>query len=719
MKESQRTVEQEIKVERVHCPDCAVKIEKNVSKIDGVEGAEVDTGRGKLQVSYDPSSVNQSNLEQSVTKIGYNVVHDDDGPILSWKEPEIALTAIAGIFLTAGLSLHFFTNPALIFSAPGYTVSTSRFLFLLASFSGGYFVLRRGLAAARSLTLDIDFLMTLAIIGAVAIGEVMEGATLAFLYPLAEILEDFASERARNSLKELMDLSPQKATVRRGGGEVTLPVEEVKKGETVVVRPGEKIGLDGKVVEGNSSVDQSPITGESLPVEKEEGDEVYAGTINKEGSMAIETTSDAEGSTLAKIIKMVQDAEREKAPIERFVDRFASYYTPAVTGFAAIVAVAFPFLLSGGFELWFLRAVTLLVIACPCALVISTPVTVVSAITSAARNGVLIKGGRYLEEMGDVDVLAIDKTGTLTRGDMELMEVIAGKNYDEEEILRIAASLEKGSEHHLARATLDKAADRGIKISEVGNFTSITGKGIEAELEDELYRLGKSALFRKNELEGAGNLKRQGKTIVYLGKDGEAIGGLVFGDELKPEGREMVSWLKDNDVKPVMLTGDDELTAKSIAEEAGIDTWYGELLPEDKVNKVKELAHENGKVAMVGDGVNDGPALAAADVGIAMGTAGTDVAMETADIALMTDDLSGLPYLVRISRQGKKTIKQNIGIALLLKFGLGAGVIPGLVTLAIAVLVGDMGATFLVTGNALRLPRVRRERSGKGPHARP
>jgi len=709
LKKKHKTVDEEIKVERVHCPDCAVKIERNISKIDGVDNASVDAGRGKLEVSYDPSHVDRSSLEKSVTKIGYNVIHEEDESGLSWKEPEILLTAVAGGFLATGLALHFFTEPAVVIGTPVYTISTSRLLFLLASSSGGFFVLRRGFAAAKSLSLDIDFLMTLAIIGAVAIGEVMEAATLAFLYPLAEILEDYASERARNSLKELMDLSPQQATVMRDGKEVTLPVEEVEKGETVVVRPGEKIGLDGVVVEGSSSVDQSPITGESLPVEKEEGNEVYAGTINKEGFLALETTSDAEHSTIAKIIKLVHDAEREKAPIERFVDRFASYYTPAVTGLAVIVAVAFPFLLAGGFELWFLRAVTLLVIACPCALVISTPVSVVSAITSAARNGVLIKGGRYLEEMGDVDVLAIDKTGTLTRGDLELTEVIAGDSYEKEEILRIAASLEKSSEHHLARATVETAKSRGIELSEASDFRSIPGKGIEARLEGELYRLGKSALFDQNRLKNGGELKSQGKTIVYLGRNGETIGGLAFGDELKPEGREVVSWLRDHGVKPVMLTGDNKITAGSIAERAGIESWYAELLPEDKVKKVEELARENVKVAMVGDGVNDGPALAAADVGIAMGTAGTDVAMETADIALMTDDLNDLPYLVRISRRGKRTIKQNISLSLFLKFALGAGVIPGLVTLATAVLVGDMGATFLVTGNALRLPRIKKD----------
>lgn len=709
MKEKDSSINEEITVERIHCPDCAVKIEKNVSKINGVEDATVDAGRGKLQVSYNPSDVDRSSLEQSVTNIGYNVVHDDVDDGLSWKEPEVVLTGIAGILLAAGLSAYFFTDSIYLVDSTFYSITVSRLLFLLAAASGGYFVLRRGFAAAKTFSLDIDFLMTLAIIGAVGIGEVLEASTLAFLYPLAEILEDYASERARNSLKELMDLSPREATVRRDGEEVTLPVDEVERGETIVVRPGEKIGLDGEVLEGSSSVDQSSITGESVPVEKDEGDEVYAGTINKEGFLAIETTSDANHSTIARIIKLVREAEKEKAPIARFVDRFAGYYTPAVTGLAAVVAGAFPFLFPGGFELWFLRAVTLLVIACPCALVISTPVSVVSAITSAAKNGVLIKGGRYLEEMGDVDVLALDKTGTLTRGNLELTEVIPGSNYEEEEILRIAASLEKSSEHHLARATLDKAREVGTELTAVDNFTSIPGKGIEAELDGELYRLGKGALFDRNHLEGVDELKSRGNTLVYLGKDGETIGALAFGDELKPEGRKVVTWLKENGIKPVMLTGDDRLTAQEIAKEAGIETWYAELLPEEKVDKVEELAHENGKVAMAGDGVNDGPALAAADVGIAMGTAGTDVAMETADIALMTDDLDGLPYLVNISRRGKKTIKQNIGISLFLKFTLGAGVIPGFVTLVTAVLVGDMGATFLVTGNALRLPRVKRE----------
>ncbi len=709
MKEKDNSVNEEISVERIHCPDCAVKIEKNVSKINGVEDATVDAGRGKLQVSYNPFDVDRSSLEQSVKKIGYNVIHDDVEDGLSWRESEVILTGLAGVLLAVGLLVYFFTEPLYLVNSTLYSISVSRLLFLLATGSGGYFVLRRGFAAAKSFSLDIDFLMSLAIIGAVGIGEVLEASTLAFLYPLAEILEDYASERARNSLKELMDLSPREASVKRGGDEITLPVEEIEEGEIIVVRPGEKIGLDGEVLEGSSSVDQSPITGESVPIEKGEGDEVYSGTINKEGYLEVKTTSDSEHSTIAKIIKLVRDAERKKAPIARFVDRFASYYTPVVTGLAVVVAGIFPFLFSGGFELWFLRAVTLLVIACPCALVISTPVSVVSAITSAAKNGVLIKGGRYLEEMGGVDVLALDKTGTLTRGNLELKSVITGTNYEEEEILRIAASLEKSSEHHLARATIEKARETEIELTEIDDFTSIPGKGIEAELDGELYRLGKAALFDRNHLEGIDDLKSQGQTLVYLGKDGETLGALAFGDELKPEGRKVITWLKDNGIKPVMLTGDDSLTAGEIADQAGIDTWYAELLPEEKVEKVEELAHDNGKVAMAGDGVNDGPALAAADVGIAMGTAGTDVAMETADIALMTDDLGGLPYLVNISRRGKKTIKQNIGLSLFLKFALGAGVIPGLVTLVTAVLVGDMGATFLVTGNALRLSRIERD----------
>ncbi len=699
---------EELTVERVHCPDCAVKIEKNVAKIEGVGKADVDPGRGTLQVSYDPAKVNRSALEDSVTNIGYNVVHEGESEGFTWNEPEIALTGLAGLFLLSGLIASLFTSPLTLLSLPAYELSLSGTLYLAAVLSGGYFVARRGLAAARELSLDIDFLMTLALAGAVIIGEVMEAATLAFLYPLAEVLEDWASERARSSLKSLMDLSPQRVTVKREGEELTLPAEDVTRGERSVVRPGDKIGLDGRVITGNSSVDQSPITGESVPVEKSEGDEVYAGTINGEGYLEVEVTKESSQSTISRVIQMVREAQREKAPIERFVDRFADYYTPSVVTLAVIVASLFPLFFPGGFNTWFLRGITLLVIACPCALVISTPVTVVSSISSAAREGVLIKAGRYLEEMGKVRALAVDKTGTLTKGELEVTEVIAAGGYTESEVLRIAGSLEQASEHHLGRAILEKAREEDLELIEVSEFSSLTGKGVEGKLDGKSFRVGKEELFPQNELGEYDHLRGEGRTLVYVGTDERAVGLLAIRDQLKPGAKEVVKQLKERGVQPVMLTGDDERTARALASEAGIKRYYSGLLPEEKVERIKALSRTFGKVAMVGDGINDGPALAAADVGVAMGAAGTDVAMETADIALMTDDLTGLPYLLEIARRGERTIKQNIGISLLLKFGLGAAVFPGLVTLAMAVLIGDMGATFLVTGNALWLSRLKR-----------
>lgn len=699
---------EEIKVERIHCPDCAIKIEKNVSKIDGVARAAVDSARGKLQVSYDPTKVDRPTLEKSVNRIGYNVVHEGELETFTWKEPEIILTSLSGIFLIAGLVKSLLFPTLTIVSYSVYSLTISELAYLLAVLSGGYFIGRRGWAAAMSLSIDIDLLMTLAMTGAVIIGNVMEAATLAFLYPLAEILEDWATERARFSLKSLMDLSPQQATLKRDGREITLPIEEIDKGETLIIRPGEKIGLDGKIEEGSSTVDQAPITGESVPVKKDKGDKVYAGTLNGEGYLEVVVTSEADQSTISKIIKLIQRAERDKAPIEQFVDKFAGYYTPVVVGLAVIVGVFFPFLLGGGFKIWFLRAVTLLVIACPCALVISTPVTVVSAISSAARNGVLIKGGRYLEEMGNVKALALDKTGTLTKGKLELSEVIAGGNYSREQILQISASLERASEHHLAQAVLKEAEKDDLDLLPVNEFSSLTGKGIEGKLNGKLFRVGREELFGENKLRDYKHLRTEGKTLVYVGTEKETIGALAFRDELKPGTKETLHKLRNQGIDLIMLTGDDKQTAKAIAREAGIGNYYAELLPEDKVEQVKNLSQIHGKVAMVGDGVNDGPALAAADVGITMGTAGTDVAMETADIALMSDDLSSLPYLVTISQQGENTIKQNIGLSLLLKFGLGAAVFPGWVTLAMAVLIGDIGATFLVTGNALKLSRLKK-----------
>jgi len=558
--------------------------------------------------------------------------------------------------------------------------------------------------------------LSIAVLGAVGIGEFFEAASLVFLFSVAEILEDWAADRARGSLKELMELAPTIARVRRDGREELVPVEELRVGELILVKPGERISMDGVVEAESSTVNQAPITGESLPVHKSRGDQVFAGTINIDGFLEIRVTKLVQDSTIAKIIRLVEEAEAEKAPTEQFVERFARYYTPTVVGAAIAVAAIPPLFLAQEITGWFLKAITLLVIACPCALVISTPVSVVSAITGAARRGVLIKGGIHLENMGRVRAIGIDKTGTLTLGQPQVTDVVPLNDHSEEELLGIAAALERRSEHPLAEAIVRAAEERQLRLEDVEDFQALAGRGVRAKLNGRTYYVGKPALFADlglDQLKLADDhlikLQEEGKTAVLVGTERELCGIIALADRPRPGAREAIQRLRELGVKVVMLTGDNPRTAKAIAEELGIgaERVRAELLPEEKIEEIKRLTDQFGTVAMVGDGVNDAPALAAATVGIAMGVAGTDAALETADIALMADDLGKLPYLVELGRKARWVIKENIWASILIKLALSAGVFPGVVTLALAVLVGDMGATLGVTANALRLARVR------------
>ncbi|MFT4881210.1 MAG: Cd2+/Zn2+-exporting ATPase [Salinirussus sp.] len=609
-------------------------------------------------------------------------------------------------------------------------------------------------------------MMGTAVIAATAIGYVVEAATLAVLFSVAELLEDYAMDRARDSLRELMELSPDEATVRRDGEEVTVPADDVAVGETVVVRPGEKVPLDGTVSEGESAVDESPITGESVPVDKAAGDEVYAGTVTETGYLEVTVTSTAGDSTLSRVIEMVQGAQENRTEKEQFVDRFAGYYTPVVVVLAVLTALVPPLLVAepvsvevAGYAVtvaadwgaWFVRGLTLLVIACPCAFVISTPVSVVSGVTSAAKNGVLLKGGNHLEAMGDVDAVALDKTGTLTRGELTVTDVIPTEGTDRRRLLRYAASLERRSEHPIAQAVRAHAGDAGVDDRpEPTGFESLTGRGIRANIDGETYYAGKPALFEElgfgagahgadtpgrraggsSDLRSDGGapapdavaddgpfaggtlagLEAEGKTVVLVGTEQDLLGAIAIADEVRPGSARAVEELQASGVEHVvMLTGDNDGTARAIAEAAGVDEYRANLLPEEKVEAVEELQTAHGEVAMVGDGVNDAPALATADVGVAMGAAGTDTALETADIALMGDDIGKLPYLYALSHTANGVIRQNIWASLGVKALLALGVPLGLVSVAVAVVVGDMGMSLGVTGNAMRLSRVEPE----------
>jgi Cd2+/Zn2+-exporting ATPase len=762
-------------VPEMDCPTCAKKVDKSLQRVDGIVDVTLQPTTGTASITYDPDRVGEREVIEAVESAGYEVVggadSDADGeagdeagadagvevapPSEVWTSPRALKTWVGAVFVTAGLLFEFLLTGANVGVATvlGYPLALADVLFLAAVAASGVPVIRSGYYSAKNRSLDIDLLMGTAIIAATGIGYFVEAATLAVLFSIAELLEDYAMDRARDSLRELMELSPDEATVRRDGKEVTVPADEVEIGEVVVVRPGDKIPLDGVVVEGESAVDQSPITGESVPVDKTVDDEVYAGTINEEGYLEVEVTSTAGDSTLSHIIEMVQGAQAKKTDTEQFVDRFAGYYTPTVVVLAILTAAIPPLVISepfsvgvagyaitfvGDWTTWFIRGLTLLVIACPCAFVISTPVSVVSGVTSAAKNGVLIKGGNHLETMGEVDAIALDKTGTLTKGELAVTDVVPVGKTDEATLLRYAAGLERRSEHPIADAIRVRAEDAGVADFPTAEaFESLTGKGIHAEIDGETHYAGKPALFEElgfvldrgertdggavpeSEPKGGdaafadgalAELEREGKTVVIVGTETELLGAIAIADEVRPTSKRAVERLQEMGVEHVvMLTGDNEGTARAIAEEVGVDEYRAELLPEEKVEAIEELQAAHGEVAMVGDGINDAPALATAEVGIAMGAAGTDTALETADIALMSDDIGKLPYLYGLSHTANGVIRQNIWTSLAVKFLLALGVPLGLVSVAIAVVVGDMGMSLGVTGNAMRLARIQPE----------
>jgi Cd2+/Zn2+-exporting ATPase len=622
-----------------------------------------------------------------------------------WRRREAIFTGISGALLALGLVLSLLTLDPTLLVLFGRTFALSTVLYLASVLFGAYHFARKGLYALKTLSLGINFLMSLAILGAIVIEEYVEAASLAFLFSLAELLEEFSVERARRSLRELIKLAPREARVRRNGEELLCPIEEIAVGEVCIVKPGERIALDGQVLSGSSFVNQAPITGESVPVEKRPGDEVFAGTINYDGYLEITVTKRAKDTTLARIIHLVEEAEAQKAPSERFVDRFARYYTPGVVLVALLVATVPAIFFGAAFSEWFSRALALLVIACPCALLISTPVSIISAITSAARHGVLIKGGVYLEELGQIQTIVFDKTGTLTTGQLTVTDIIPTDSISPTEVLRIAAALERKSQHPIAQAIVRAYEERaaGEPLPDAQEFTSLTGQGVQAKLDGTLYRVGRLQLFNADGLA----LASQAKTVIGVGTPDRLLGLIALADSIRPQAHQTVQRLKDLGIEVVMVTGDNEAAARAVAQHVGITHYHAGVFPDQKVHEIEHLRSEYGRVAMVGDGVNDAPALAAASVGIAMGAVGSDAALETAHVALMGDDLSKLPYLIELSRRTRRVIQQNIFFSILTKLTLGLGVFPGYVTLVLAVLVGDMGASLAVTGNALRLARVK------------
>jgi len=682
--------EKTVDIGRLHCHTCARQLENRVAAVEGVERAEVDLLSGEVRLAYDPGRIAPEELQEAVAAISGQVSHpqEEEGRL------EGALTLAAGALLATGGLSH------LVGDLPLGTWTLSSLLFGLGAAAGGLPVGRRALSELRRRLLGIDLLVTIAIAGALALGEAFEAGSLAFLFGVAECLEDRAAGKARRSLRSLLDRAPKRATVLRDGRELVLPVEAISPGEVILVRPGETIGLDGVVVRGRGSVSEAAITGEATPVLKEEGALVYAGTLNEDGALEIRVSRPAGDSTLARIARLVEEAQRDKAPVQRLVDRFARFYTPAVVGAAALVA-GLPPLLGLPPRAWLLRALTLLVIACPCALAISTPATMVSALVASARRGILVKGGAALEAAAKVRHLALDKTGTLTTGELRARPVPLD-GVPPEEVVRTAAALERGSEHPIARA-IRELAEGEDSLPEVKDFQALPGLGVRGRIGGEEYLVGRPELFSDLPKE-AEELLADGASLVLVGKPDRPFGAIVLSDQLRPEARGALGLLKGLGVRPVLLTGDREAAARAVAEALGIEEVHAELLPEEKVEWVKRLKSRGG-VAMVGDGINDAPALAAADVGIAMGTIGTDVAIEAGDVALMRDDLSGVPELISLGRRSLAVIRGNVAVALTLKLLVAALSFAGYASLALAVLIGDVGATLLVTASAMRLQR--------------
>ncbi len=723
------------------CPTCAGKVERALSRVDGVESIELRPTVGRVDVSFTRVAVDE--VVSAIESAGYSVAgladaedRFDRPPI--WRSRRALLTAFGAVLATIG-GVIVLLIPSInveLASIEWWSITTAGVAFLLASVVAGTPVIRDGYFSVRQRSLDIDLLMSIAIVAAVLAGMPFESAMLAVLYSTAELLERHSMDRARSSVKELMELSPEVASRIDDQGELqSVPVASLAIGDLVAVRPGERVPIDGIVTEGWSVVDQSPITGESVPVEVANGDELFAGTINEEGYLEMRATATAEETTLARIIELVEDAETGQTEHERLVDRFAGYYTPMVVVVALITVVGPPLFVGASWGTWFVRGLALLVIACPCAFVISTPVSVVSGITSAARNGVLIKGGRHLEAMADVDVIAFDKTGTLTTGEMSVIS-IRSLTTDSADVLARAASLEASSNHPIAKAITEEAETGGVEIPPATGFERHPGRGLSGTIGMTQYHIGSPAFFRELgfdldqlryrtdggrcleancrhdtcenlAIDVVAELEAAGHTVMLVGTSDRIEGVIAVSDTVRQEASAVIKAFHDSGVSTVLLTGDNERVASAVAKQIGIDTVHAGLLPEEKLEHIDVLQEQSHTVAMVGDGVNDAPSLTSATVGIAMGAAGTDTAIEAADIALMGDNLDHLPYLHRLSRQSKSVIRQNIGASLAVKAVLAIGAPFGVVTVVHAVLIGDMGMSLGVTGNAMRLARIR------------
>lgn len=704
---SEKMTEKTYRIEGLSCANCAGKFEKNVKQLPGVTNATVNFGASKISVE---GQTTIEELEEAGAFENLIIRNDQENPEQvrskeSFIKRNIALIISLGFILVAVISQLSLGEDHLLTKA----------LYILAIIIGGYDLFKEGFSDLIKLDFSMESLMTIAIIGAAFIGEWAEGSIVVILFAISEALERFSMDKARQSIRSLMDIAPKEALIRRNNVEQLISVDKIDIDDIMIIKPGQKIAMDGLVINGHSSVNQAAITGESVPVEKQLDDEVFAGTINEEGVLEVKVTKKVTDTTIAKIIHLVEEAQGERAPAQAFVDKFAKYYTPFIIIMALLIVVVPPLFFGGDWNKWLYQGLSILVVGCPCSLVISTPVSIVSAIGNAAKNGVLVKGGVYLEEIGHLRAIAFDKTGTLTKGKPVVTDFIATSSETDINYLSIISSLESLSQHPLASAILNEADKTNVdyKSIQIEDFQSITGKGLTGIHQNIRYYIGSPKLFSASVIEETAvkvqyrQFQEQGKTAMYFGTDEQILGVIAVADEVRDSSAAVISELHKLSIEhTIMLTGDNTKTAESIGKQLGVTEIKGDLMPQEKLDSIKALRTTYNKVAMVGDGINDAPALAASTVGIAMGGAGTDTALETADVALMGDDLQKLPFIVRLSRQTLKVIKQNITFSLGIKLLALLLVIPGWLTLWIAI-VADMGATLLVTLNGLRLMKVK------------
>ena len=700
----------ECRVGNLDCEHDAAALKRGIEGLPGLCEVKVLPKAAKVALTYDPAATSREALKEKLETIGFPPQKGRELPALPkpWRNPKVVTSAASGLLLLVGWLAGWATGVEFV-SFP---------IYLSAIVIGGYFFGREALEELLfERRIGIELLMSIAAIAATALGQPAEGAMLVFLYSISEAAEGYTEEKTRSAVRALMALVPKTALVRRDGRDVEIPVEELRVGDTFIIKPGQSIATDGKILTGTSSVNQAPVTGESVPVEKQPGDQVFAASINGEGALEVSATRTYADNTLARIIKMVEEAQERRGKSQRFIERFGAWYSPAVLLIGILVAIALPLILAMAWEDAAMRATVFIVAAAPCALVISIPITMVAALGTAARRGVLIKGGVYLEQLAKVQVVAMDKTGTLTKGAPEVTDFVLARGEpgvpaSDGELLAVAAGIESRSEHPVARAILKRAEDDGISVPEAAGFRAITGAGATAELNGQTVYVGNPDLFDKRLSAGLGSLgpdisrlQDEGKTVVVVGSESVAWGLIAVRDNIRPNARKAVEALHATGVcKVVMLTGDNRRTGEAIGKEAGIDEVFADLKPEDKVSRVRELARTVGHVVMVGDGVNDAPALAEADVGVAMGAAGTDVALETADVALMADDLEKLVYALSLSGRTQTVIRQNLALSAIVIGGLIVGAVSGALSLPIVVLAHEV-SEFIVIASGLRMLR--------------